>query len=114
MTKELINETIAKLNGFSFHLDYDPCREGYWRNPNGEIISNDLLPNYYEDLNEMHKLECDSNFFTNHGEEYVKQLATIVLGGDDLSIWESRYCLVSANSKQKSEAYLKTLNEWIE
>lgn len=114
MTTEEINIAIAEAcgivegfpSGGSILLPYR------YHNPTtGERYLN--LPTYIADLNAMHEAERSLDFATQ-GESYWRNLATVVVGGDDDSAWEIKFCIATATAAQRAEAFLRTLGKWKE
>ena len=66
------------------------------------------LPDYLNDLNAMH--EAEKGLTWSHHLTFRKKLWDLVieLGTDDTWYWR----FVSAASRQRAEAFLKTLNLW--
>jgi hypothetical protein len=107
ITTDEINTTIAKACGWRWQKDYDPLRDGWWVNPNGEAHDFNLAPpNYCADLNAMHEAE---NIVT--GDiltclKYQRELTSV------MGLWcfdsDTRY-LWHATARQRAEAFMTTL-----
>jgi predicted RNA-binding Zn-ribbon protein involved in translation (DUF1610 family) len=120
MTDEQINDAIAKACGWTQHIvsKEDPftcvnCGASYsrsiwreWEIPYQwcEKDGKDRKPDYANDLNAMHEAE-NLCIVGQHDMEYREALGDIC--GQYQIIWH-------ATSRQRAEAFLKTLNLWTE
>jgi hypothetical protein len=98
MTDEQINAAIAEACGWTqINVSH---RSG--RAPNVEYIGSEFIPNYCNDLNAMH--EAEKVLANDEWWLFVEWLTDICGAGVALCI--------SANARQRAEAFLRTLGKW--
>jgi hypothetical protein len=105
MKPELQRIRIAKACGFD---------ESHWLELGGGIVfgTSGSLPDYPNDLNAMHEAEktLDDDLDLDYSENL--EIATGARWGANNSYDMSKYR--SATAEQRAEAFLRTLNLWIE
>jgi hypothetical protein len=97
MTEKQINSEIAKFCGWDdINADY-----GSGRRPKADYIGYEFVPDYCNDLNQMH--EAEKSIFEHH------------------PIWTAYYYAIGAGqyalhatARKKAEAFLKAIDKWIE
>jgi hypothetical protein len=81
-----------------------------WHNPDGTPIG--FLPDYLNDLNAMHEAEK----VMPYGKlgDYLNRLVELT-GYCDTKTWtKANFDLNTATAAQRAEAFLRTLNLWVE
>ena len=105
MTNEQINIAIAKACGW---YEKDNESEICWtRDELTYCLHEDKLPNYCNELNAMHEAEKTLNNIT--AAEYARILTSIAWQSD-----QPVYAPITATSRQRAEAFLKTIGKWEE
>jgi len=110
MTPEAQRIAIAETCGWRLvedHPDYAP----YWEDPKGNMVAvsnyGHRFPDYLNDLNAMH--EAEKTLKSILAASYARMLTSIA--------WESEqpvFAPMTATAAQRAEAFLRTLNLWIE
>jgi hypothetical protein len=122
MKKEEINRAIAEYCGWEFHPSKDDSNGNaypeYWDKDGMQYFGDAPYPNYYEDLNAMHKAEeCFDNTSIDKQSHYY-DLLSLICGWESETVeeakWESTWNTLRATAQQKSEALLRTLGKWKE
>lgn len=75
----------------------------YYKEKNGSLSIDSVIPNYLTDLNAMH--EAEKTLPTANKEVY-SGILTIVAGGDD------SFPVINATAAQRAEAFLRTIGKW--
>lgn len=91
-------------DGLFLYGTYDPDSVNYPREYS-------RLPDYFGDLNAAAYLEQKLDFCTQ-GEAYWQNLATVLLGGTDDSIWETKHSIATAPASFRADAVGVTLGLW--
>jgi hypothetical protein len=122
MTQEEKNIKLAELDGWK-EIEIVPYREyhlkTYWNVAIGrppKSISNTIpIPNYFTDLNVVHKLENQLGYIDKGGWELIdKYLKTLYDLAQDPHICHTSHAFlyVTATAEQRCEAIGKALNLW--
>jgi len=126
MTKEQQRFAIAEACGWknADHPDVMQFKQGWtmperWcMDPKGVLRLNHDRPDYLNDLNAMHEAE-KVLWDTGKAMEFTNQLVGIVCSARGFR-WDKGtpddrlMCLSHATAAQRAEAFLRTLNLWIE
>ena len=122
MNNEEINRAIAEHLGWKW-FDHPDTRErtktftlsDKWvLNPAGELVFPHSVPNYCGDLNAMREAE-QATWTRDEGlEAFAENLAVAVFGEcpDALLRYSDAARLVHATSRQRAEAFLRTVGKW--
>ena len=107
MKTEEQNKVIAEYCGWKLVTD-DPDYHPYYISPKNDMFAVDAayawMPKYCSDLNAMH--EAEKILFPKFEIEWHNQLQN-VCGGS----WR---IMLNSSAAQRAEAFLRTLNLWIE
>lgn len=119
MSDQEIRIAIAEACGWKFLGTFDIGMEAI--NPEGKKVSQGLafswqvllahsnVPDYLNDLNAMH--EAVKSLRPETANEWADELTKITLLGANPH-WTHWYHLANATARQRSEAFLRTLNLW--
>ena len=111
MTDEQINIAIAEHFGWGFLASNDFGKNIYEHKFHGRQ-SHKSLPDYCNDLNAMREAEMS----VVNSPKYWENLVNIVLGFEyiDFDPTNEYSCLevATASSRQRAEAFLKTIGKW--
>lgn len=117
MTPEQINRMIAEHCGWEVSWDNSMFKRpgGTWQGRGYDPIAS-CIPNYYSDLNAIHKAEktLTPEMYDKH---YWFHLCFVVAGRNENKfeqLWEYRKVAATATAPQRCEALLRTLNKWEE
>ena len=110
MTSEEINIAVHKSRGFTIVSDgithcLTPCGPKTERDPEGYLLKE--CPDYANSLDAMHEVELsmDADLY----RVFSNNLYLVVLENGSLP---AKRAWLSANARQRAEAYLKTLGKW--
>lgn len=116
MNKEQQRITIAKACGWKYITPSQICGYAPWRKqyapqdiPIDGTLPFDILPDYLNDLNAMHEAEKtlkDKSEILHHTEQFIYRRHLVAICGKG-----GAYVATAA---QRAEAFLKTLDLWIE
>lgn len=110
MTNQDINAAIAEKCGWRRAKGEEL---GIWIGPMGK--SEQIIPNYCNDLNAMHEAVATlTREQYNDDEGFTYWLARITHGldADGVEAGWNFYELQEANARQRAEAFLRTLGKW--
>jgi len=111
MTPEQQRIAIAEVCGFVKDLNCVANEtDVFWRNPAGQIFFRGELPNYLSDLNAMR--EAEHILFSSTEplwDAFVEHLYNLGYRGSSAA----KYA-IHATSSQRAEAFLRTLNLWVD
>lgn len=110
MTDEQINITIAEYCGWTYieeldntYIDYSNSkRDKIWGGINPKTGDDDFIPDYCNDLNAMHEVELKCILIDNILTDIYSHN---LYDASDLPSF-------SSTSRQRAEAFLKTIGEW--
>jgi hypothetical protein len=107
MTNQQINIAIAKAGGWQYEFNEDhEDPKWYWIPPN-DPDGDGEPPDYCNDLNSMHEAEKTLT------KEQVRVYSDFLADSPHESCWAS--CTIwHQTSRQRAEAFLKTLGKWEE
>lgn len=119
MTKQEINIALAEFEGWRSIEPHtiEPKRLGMFGiNPKDK--TRQKIPNYYEDLNAVHRAE--TKFFKDKNTEpiwiitYVKRIYLLMFskGMDEQTDLIEWMFLINATASQRYEALLRTIGKW--
>ena len=109
MTNDQLNRICAEAEGFTeLHDEYHPTINYHWGWKSG---SHELVPNYGEDLNAMHRLEK----VLKYEPDYILQLVQLLDAPDGRGDWDDEELwarVVMATAAQRREAFVRTIGKW--
>ena len=112
MTKEQINIAIAEVCGFHQEEPWSDGRECWGHKDYPPHVGFENIPNYCNDLNAMHEAEATLDF--EQAELFEDELYDVIFKNNDglENPLSCRFSVWHATSRQRAEAFLKTIKKW--
>lgn len=106
VTDQEINIAIAEACGYYYGRTVDDPLFGCWRTPSGKQTSTGCVPDYCHDLNAMHAVEA--GMVGHQMIRYQAELSSLGTKNPHVSCWD----IIHADSRQRAEAFLRTIGKW--